>query len=160
MNWTFSKFAFSLPSPANTELQQRVRKPFLVLLKWCWVFCRELVARKDSPKWSVVPDHLYVCQWLIPDACWSTWQCGITTIDTSPELTFRWACPAPLTWCWQEEISERTKPRKWGWLTNLWTPSVRCILTCLFSNGAVSTAEVFFCFCFLLSAVESPIVNN
>lgn len=45
---------FSLPSLASTELQQRVKKQFLVLLRWCWVFCLELVAPKGFPKWSVV----------------------------------------------------------------------------------------------------------
>lgn len=55
---------FSLPLLASTELQQRVKKQFLVLLRWCWVFCLELVAPKGFPKWSVVKifrSHLLTC---------------------------------------------------------------------------------------------------
>lgn len=48
---------FSLPSPASTELQQRARKQFLVLLKWCWGFYLELAVLRDSPKWLVLDSY-------------------------------------------------------------------------------------------------------
>lgn len=91
---TRTVLCFSLPLPVSTELQQRARKQFSGLLKWCWGFCLELVVLKDSLRWWDIVEY----------------QCA---------LKFQMFTPPPETCCLLPVFIHLVPKRPQSWCSNI-----------------------------------------